>query len=181
MQKWWRVSRLNDCSESIKPSVDSSFELDKKAATNISKAFRPLKPRKKSKIEETKSNIKPIPPSFKHMAEDDQESNMTINNKKVHFIAFDDIKSFQNRLSSSDDDLELYQISERPMKKYLAMDNDLNYINEEEGNSDGYDSDDSNRADQECYEYPDEADDEDEWEEEHEGKYVLQLGQKANR
>lgn len=73
-----------------------------------------------------------------------------------------DPKSLQNRLSSSEDEYEYYQIyDEVPRKKYIDSANNLNNIHEEEGNVDSEDSQDSNRANQEIYDYPDYADDED--------------------
>lgn len=148
-------------SESSKPSAESTSERDKK--------FKPILPlhRKREKVEEIKTGTKTVPPTSKHMAEDDQESNMTINNKKVHFITLggynkSDSKPFQNRLSSSDDDYDYYQIyDEIPRKNYKHYSDNLNFIHEEQY-SDSGDSDDSNRADRSDYEYPDFADDEDE-------------------
>lgn len=99
--------------------------------------------KKRGKNEEGKGSVKNLPPMIKHMAEDDQETSMTINNKRVHFITIGgksdnikgDPKSFQNRLSSSDEDYDYYQIYEQPRKKYIYPDSELDNIYEEGRNS----------------------------------------------
>lgn len=102
------------------------------------KKFKPLISQARKKAEESKT--KRVPPNLKHMAEDDQESHMTINNKKVHFVTLggynkSDPKSFANRLSSSDDDYDYYQIyDDIPKKKFIEGNGGLNFIDEEDQN-----------------------------------------------
>ena len=86
-------------------------------------------------------------------------------NHNVHYVTIGN-KSFTSRLSSDDDDeYEYYQITDENTDQtpnpIQNLDNSFNNINEEENcGYHSYDSDDSNRPDQEHYEYGD-ADDDD--------------------
>ena len=91
---------------------------------------------------------------------------MTINNKKVHFLSFsgvnkNDLKPIINRLSSSEDEYDYYQVYDESAQKRKKYDPCLEFVNEEEQKSEGYDSEDSNRADNPRFDYPEFADNED--------------------
>lgn len=91
---------------------------------------------------------------------------MTINNKKVHFLSFsgvnkNDLKPIINRLSSSEDEYDYYQVYDESVQKRKNFDSHLEYVHEEEQKSESYDSEDSNRADNPKFEYPEYADNED--------------------
>ena len=113
------------------------------------------------KYEEMKNPSKIGPSVSRYMAEDDEEDQMIIQNKKLHFVTIGS-KSLANKVSSSDDDYEFYQVTEERQGKRDSEDgNELKYINEEEQSENSYDSEDSNRADQEWYEYGGDDEDED--------------------
>ena len=85
----------------------------------------------------------------------------------MHFLSFSgvnkgDIKPIINRLSSSEDEYDYYQVYDETVHKRKNYDSWLEFVNEEEQKSDSYDSEDSNRADQAQFEYPEYADNENE-------------------
>lgn len=138
----------NDEEEVISDPLDNDLNQLKE------KRFRPniLKHLKSKKVEEAKGSLKSNPPNVKqHMLEDEQISTMTINNKKVKLITIGGLpktetKLIQNRLSSSEDDMEFFEVETHI--KGMYPNSELNFINEEDHFSESDDSADSNRPDQ---------------------------------